>query len=58
MPLKSLDLRNMMLLPIVMDSLSYLGFLYQTQGRWEEALTLYDQSLVSAAQLRNQDSSS
>ena len=37
-----------------MDTLLYLGFLYQTQGRWAEALSTYEQATIVAAHLRNQ----
>lgn len=42
--------------PVIMDTLWYLGFLYQTQERWEEALAMYDGAASVARQVGNQHS--
>ncbi len=42
--------------PVAMDLFWYLGILYQTQGRWEEALASYERAIDLAHQLRNQHS--
>jgi CHAT domain-containing protein len=39
---------------IRMDAWLYLGLLYQTQARWDEALAAYDQAIALATQLGNQ----
>ncbi len=38
---------------IAMDSYVFLGLLYQTQGRWDEALAAYERAIDWASQLRN-----
>jgi CHAT domain-containing protein/predicted negative regulator of RcsB-dependent stress response len=43
---------------LVLDIHFQLGFLYQTQGRWAEALAAYDRASALARQLRNQYSAS
>jgi CHAT domain-containing protein/tetratricopeptide (TPR) repeat protein len=40
-------------LSVVMDTSIYLGLLYQTQRRWDNAFDIYDRSLELAAQLGN-----
>ncbi|MFL5805365.1 MAG: CHAT domain-containing protein [Roseiflexaceae bacterium] len=42
----------------IMDVLLFLGFLYQTQGRWDDALDAYAKSFDLASQVRNQHWSS
>src|SRR5262249_53352864 len=37
-----------------MDALLYLGFLYQTQELWDQALAAYEQAIKLAQQLRSQ----
>src|SRR4029078_3758259 len=39
---------------LVLDIHFQLGFLYQTQGRWDQALAAYDRACALAQQLRNQ----
>ncbi|MDQ2997597.1 MAG: tetratricopeptide repeat protein, partial [Chloroflexota bacterium] len=39
---------------LALDIFFQLGFLYQTQGRWDQALLEYDRALEFAHQLRNQ----
>ncbi len=39
---------------IAMDIWLYLGFLYQTQHRWGEALSTFEQAISAATQVRNQ----
>ena len=39
---------------LVLDIAFQLGFLYQTQTRWDEALAAYDRATALAHQLRNQ----
>jgi CHAT domain-containing protein/tetratricopeptide (TPR) repeat protein len=41
-------------LSVTMDCWIYLGLLYQTQNRWSEALSAYEQALERSAQIGNQ----